>query len=132
MRISDWSSDVCSSDLKDLLPPGSKPDAIEAAKQLVSRAKNAGLSPEEAAAAETSVREREAAALYKRYQQRLSAFNAGDFDDLIRLPVRLLDRKRLVAVQSEAGRVVTGECGISTINCTTSPDADGRCSVNRM
>src|SRR5690606_620219 len=37
--------------LKDLLPPGSKPDAIEAAKQLVSRAKNAGLSPEQALAA---------------------------------------------------------------------------------
>ena len=39
---------------KDLLPPGSKPDAIEAVKQLVSRAKNAGLSPEQAAAAATS------------------------------------------------------------------------------
>ena len=35
--------------IKDLLPPGSKPDAIDAAKQLISRAKNAGLSPEQAA-----------------------------------------------------------------------------------
>src|SRR6476660_2416021 len=31
--------------LKDLLPPGSKPDVIDAAKNLISRAKNAGLSP---------------------------------------------------------------------------------------
>jgi ATP-dependent DNA helicase Rep len=76
---------------KDLLPPGSKPDAIEASKQLVSRAKNACLSPEQAAQVAQSVREREAAALYARYQARLSAFNAVDFDDLIRLPVQMLE-----------------------------------------
>jgi len=97
---------------KDLLPPGSKPDAIEAAKQLVSRAKNAGLSPEEAAAAATSVREREAAALYKRYQQRLSAFNAVDFDDLIRLPVQLLeaDADCIAAWRERIGYLLVDEC----------------------
>ncbi|HEY0310518.1 MAG TPA: UvrD-helicase domain-containing protein [Luteimonas sp.] len=97
---------------KDLLPPGSKPDAIEAAKQLVSRAKNAGLSPEEAAAAATSVREREAAALYKRYQQRLAAFNAVDFDDLIRLPVQLLesDAECIAAWRERIGYLLVDEC----------------------
>ena len=85
-----FDADDSSVQLKDLLPPGSKPDVIDAAKQLISRAKNAGLSPEQAAEAARSTREREAAALYARYQQRLTAFNAVDFDDLIRLPVQLL------------------------------------------
>jgi ATP-dependent DNA helicase Rep len=76
---------------KDLLA-GAKPDAVQAAQALVSKAKNAGLSPEQAAEAARSTREREAAALYARYQARLAAFNAVDFDDLIRLPVELLER----------------------------------------
>ena len=67
------------------------PTRSSAAKNLISRAKNAGLSPEQALAAAQSVREREAAALYARYQARLAAFNAVDFDDLIRLPVQLLE-----------------------------------------
>ena len=97
---------------KDLLPPGSKPDAIEAAKQLVSRAKSACLSPEEATQAAASVREREAAALYKRYQQRLSAFNAVDFDDLIRLPVQLLesDPDCVAAWRERIGYLLVDEC----------------------
>jgi len=97
---------------KDLLPPGSKPDASEAAKQLVSRAKNACLSPEEAAAAAGSTREREAAALYKRYQQRLAAFNAVDFDDLIRLPVQLFesDAECVVAWRERIGYLLVDEC----------------------
>ena len=77
--------------LKDLLPPGSKPDVIDATKNLISRAKNAGLSPEQALEAARSTREQEAALLYARYQARLTTFNAVDFDDLIRLPVQLLE-----------------------------------------
>jgi ATP-dependent DNA helicase Rep len=97
---------------KDLLPPGSKPDAIEAVKQLVSRAKNAGLSPEQAAAAATSTREHEAAALYQRYQQRLATFNAVDFDDLIRLPVQLLesDPECVAAWRERIGYLLVDEC----------------------
>ena len=97
---------------KDLLPPGSKPDAIEAAKQLVSRAKNSGLSPEQAAEAAGGTREREAAALYKRYQARLSAFNAVDFDDLIRLPVQLFesDAECVVAWRERIGYLLVDEC----------------------
>jgi ATP-dependent DNA helicase Rep len=77
--------------LKDLLPKGIKPDALFALQSLVSRAKNEGLSPEEAAKQAGSGREQEAAELYADYQQRLAAFNAVDFDDLIRLPVAVLD-----------------------------------------
>ena len=91
---------------KDLLPPGSKPDAIDAVKQLVSRAKNAGLSPEQAAAEARSAREHEAAALYARYQQRLSTFNAVDFDDLIRLPLQLLSASCPSFVSSSSARLV--------------------------
>ncbi|MBS7457105.1 UvrD-helicase domain-containing protein [Coralloluteibacterium stylophorae] len=77
--------------IKDLCPKGVKPDVVEAVRQLVSKAKNEALSPEEAAALARSPREVEAATVYGLYQARLAAFNAVDFDDLIRLPVRLLE-----------------------------------------
>ena len=47
--------------LKDLLPKGIRPDALFALQSLVSRAKNEGLSPDEAAARARSGREQEAA-----------------------------------------------------------------------
>jgi ATP-dependent DNA helicase Rep len=78
--------------LRELAPAGIKPDALFALQSLVSRAKNEGLTPEEAAARATGAREREAAALYAAYQKRLAAFNAVDFDDLIRLPLAILER----------------------------------------
>lgn len=77
--------------VKDLAPSGLKKDALEALRGLISRAKNIGLSPEQAAHAAKSLREREAAGLYGRYQARLAAFNAVDFDDLIRLPLMLME-----------------------------------------
>ncbi|WP_295911947.1 DNA helicase Rep [uncultured Xanthomonas sp.] len=85
-----FDADDAAAQIKDLMP-GAKPDAIEDAKNLISRAKNAGLSPEQAMAAARSNREQEAASLYERYQARLSTFNAVDFDDLIRLPVQVLE-----------------------------------------
>jgi len=107
-----FDADDSSAQVKDLLPPGSKPDAIEAMKQLISRAKNAGLSPEQAAEAARSSREREAAALYARYQQRLGAFNAVDFDDLIRLPVQLLetDEDARMGWRERIGYLLVDEC----------------------
>ena len=107
-----FDADDSASQIKDLLPPGSKPDAIEAMKQLISRAKNAGLSPEQAAEAARSTREREAAALYARYQQRLAAFNAVDFDDLIRLPVQLLetDDEARMGWRERIGYLLVDEC----------------------
>jgi ATP-dependent DNA helicase Rep len=77
--------------VKDLATPGLKKDALWALQNLVSAAKNAGLTPEQAAEAARSIREQEAAALYARYQARLQAYNAVDFDDLIRLPLQLLE-----------------------------------------
>jgi ATP-dependent DNA helicase Rep len=77
--------------VKDLAPAGLKNDALYALHGLISAAKNNGLSPEQAAQAAGSLREREAAGLYARYQARLQAFNAVDFDDLIRLPLQLLE-----------------------------------------
>ena len=77
--------------LKELLPKGAKPDLLDSVRGLISCAKNDVLSPERAAELASSAREREAADIYGQYQRRLAAFNAVDFDDLIRLPVTLLD-----------------------------------------
>ena len=107
-----FDADDSAAQLKDLLPPGSKPDVVDAAKQLIGRAKNAGLSPQQAAEAARSAREHEAAALYARYQQRLSAFNAVDFDDLIRLPVQLLesDADAVAGWRERIGYLLVDEC----------------------
>ncbi|HEX7815556.1 UvrD-helicase domain-containing protein [Dyella sp.] len=77
--------------IKELAPKGIKPDALFALRNLVSRAKNAGLSPAEAQAAARSPREMDAAMIHELYQTRLEAFNAVDFDDLIRLPLNILE-----------------------------------------
>jgi len=90
-NFSIFDSDDSQAILKDLLPKGIKNDRLFALQSLVSRAKNESLSPDEAAARATCGREQEAAELYADYQQRLAAFNAVDFDDLIRLPVAVLD-----------------------------------------
>ncbi len=106
-----FDADDSASQLKDLMP-GAKPDAVQAMQALVSRAKNAGLSPQQALDAARSTREREAAALYGRYQARLSAFNAVDFDDLIRLPVELLEGNAECASgwRERIGYLLVDEC----------------------
>ena len=86
-----FDADDSAAQIRDLLPKGADRDTLESVKALISRAKNEGLDPEGAAAAAQSPREREAADIYGHYQRRLSAFNAVDFDDLIRLPVELLE-----------------------------------------
>ena len=106
-----FDADDSAAQIKDLMP-GAKPDAIDDAKNLVSRAKNAGLSPEQALAAARSTREMEAARLYARYQARLSSFNAVDFDDLIRLPVQVLEENTEVvaAWRERIGYLLVDEC----------------------
>ena len=84
-------ADDSSGIIKELAPKGAKNDALYALRGLLSRAKNGGLSPAQALAAARSERELEAAAIYELYQQRLAAFNAVDFDDLIRLPLHILE-----------------------------------------
>ncbi len=106
-----FDADDTMTQLKDLMP-GAKPDVVQAMQGLISRAKNAGLSPEEALASAQSTREHEAAALYGKYQARLSAFNAVDFDDLIRLPVQLLenDEECALAWRERIGYLLVDEC----------------------
>ncbi|WP_434031972.1 DNA helicase Rep [[Pseudomonas] boreopolis] len=106
-----FDTDDATAQIKDLLH-GAKPDAIEDAKNLISRAKNAGLSPEQAMAAARSTREMEAASLYARYQARLATFNAVDFDDLIRLPVQILEENEEIvkAWRERIGYLLVDEC----------------------
>jgi ATP-dependent DNA helicase Rep len=106
-----FDADDALAQFKDLMP-GAKPDAVQAMQALVSGIKNAGLSPEQAAEAARSAREHEAARLYARYQQRLSAFNAVDFDDLIRLPVQLLeqDEDARLGWRERIGYLLVDEC----------------------
>ncbi len=77
--------------IKDLAPTGLKPDALWQLRTRISQAKSAGLTPEAAAAVAGSPPEVAAANVYARYQQRLAAYNAVDFDDLIRLPLAVLE-----------------------------------------
>lgn len=84
-------SDDSAAIVKDLAPAAAKSDQLFALRQLISAAKSNGLTPEQAQGVATSARETEAAAIYAHYQKRLTAFNAVDFDDLVRLPLTLLD-----------------------------------------
>ncbi|MFC5742515.1 UvrD-helicase domain-containing protein [Dyella tabacisoli] len=84
-------ADDSESIVKELAPKGIKSDALFGIRNLLSRAKNAGLSPEQAQAAARSPKELDAAMIYQLYQARLAAFNAVDFDDLIRLPLQILE-----------------------------------------
>lgn len=106
-----FDSDDAQTQIKDLMP-GAKPDAVQAMQSLVSGIKNAGLSPDQAAEVARSAREHEAASLYARYQARLAAFNAVDFDDLIRLPVQLLetDADAVAGWRERIGYLLVDEC----------------------
>jgi ATP-dependent DNA helicase Rep len=78
--------------IKELAGASAKPEQLFLLRNLLSRAKNDGLTPEQALDRSRAPREREAAQVYAAYQQRLAAFNAVDFDDLIRLPLGVLER----------------------------------------
>ena len=106
-----FDSDDSLAQFKDLMP-GAKPDAIQAMQGLVSRAKNACLSPEQARAVARSTPEHEAAMVYELYQARLAAFNAVDFDDLIRRPVELLENDPDCALgwRERIGYLLVDEC----------------------
>ncbi len=78
--------------VKELAGAGVKSDRLFQLRMLLSQMKGNGLTPQAALDAARAPRELEAAKLYAAYQQRLAAFNAVDFDDLIRLPVAVLER----------------------------------------
>nr|WP_276598098.1 UvrD-helicase domain-containing protein [Roseateles koreensis] len=58
---------------------------------IISLWKNQGLSPKQALLVAKDDNERAAAVVMERYQERLAAYQAVDFDDLISLPLRLLE-----------------------------------------
>ena len=62
----------------------------------ISAWKNQGLNSDQADAAATSDDERVAARIMKRYEERLAAYQAVDFDDLISLPQKLLQSNAAV------------------------------------
>src|SRR5690625_1264701 len=63
---------------------------IMAVQQQISLWKNALLSPDEAAAQLSSPSQQEAANIYRSYEATLQAYQAVDFDDLVRLPALLM------------------------------------------
>ncbi|MEO7008828.1 MAG: UvrD-helicase domain-containing protein, partial [Caldimonas sp.] len=58
----------------------------------ISRWKNDGLNSDQAEAAAANDDERVAARIMKRYEERLAAYQAVDFDDLLGLPLQLVRR----------------------------------------
>lgn len=90
-----FDSEDCQQLLRHFLPAGkaSDRDHIIQVQQQISQWKNDLLEPEDVMkhAMNTPFFE-EVAQLYPRYQQALKAYNAVDFDDLIRLPVKLLSQ----------------------------------------
>ncbi|MFK8182156.1 MAG: DNA helicase PcrA [Phormidesmis sp.] len=62
----------------------------------ISNAKNQGLNPDEYEAANPTFKGRAISEVYRYYQKGLSANNALDFDDLIRLPVQLFRQNATV------------------------------------
>ena len=88
-----FDSDDCLHLLRGFLPSNkaSERDYVGQIQQCISRWKNDLLTPDDVQKKDDQVAQNaDAAALYPRYVQALRAYNAVDFDDLIRLPVHLL------------------------------------------
>ena len=68
----------------------------------ISRWKNAGLTAADALAQAKGEGERQTAQLMARYQERLSAYQSVDFDDLIGLPLHLLQKHERIAQKWQA------------------------------
>jgi ATP-dependent DNA helicase Rep len=73
--------------------------------------KSAGLNAEQALAAAANDNERQAAVVMERYQERLTAYQSVDFDDLISLPLKLLQNHSEVRHrwQAQLGHVLVDE-----------------------
>ncbi|WP_292444312.1 ATP-dependent helicase [Methylibium sp.] len=92
---------------------GGSSDAAQARRWqwTISLWKNQGLEPEQAEAQAANDDERIAARVMQRYQERLAAYQAVDFDDLIGLPVAMLQRDEAVRAkwQASLGHVLVDE-----------------------
>ncbi|MEM7291870.1 MAG: UvrD-helicase domain-containing protein, partial [Pseudomonadota bacterium] len=76
--------------LRELRSRDASADDDGVVRNAISRWKNDGISPSAALKSSADDFERHSATVYERYTQLLHAYNAMDFDDLITLPVRLL------------------------------------------
>ncbi len=76
--------------IQDLLATTDKA-ILRSVQHTISLWKNALVEPEEAERLASSATEADAARVYRSYRDTLHAYQAVDFDDLIRLPVRLLE-----------------------------------------
>ena len=77
----------------------------------ISAWKSTGLNAEQALAAAANDNERQAAVVMSRYEERLSAYQSVDFDDLISLPLKLLQNHSEVRHrwQAQMGHVLVDE-----------------------
>ena len=84
--------------LKDLLLDHSDAAAnlVDICQQQISNWKNSCLSPAAVVGTAESPQEERIVELYRRYEQALTSYNAVDFDDLITLPVQLLESNEQV------------------------------------
>ncbi|HEX7326212.1 MAG TPA: UvrD-helicase domain-containing protein [Rhodanobacteraceae bacterium] len=78
--------------VKELAGASVKKEQLFRLRGVLSQLKHDGVTPEDALERARAPRELQAAQVYAAYQKRLAAFNAVDFDDLIRLPVAVLQR----------------------------------------
>ncbi|MCS6763217.1 MAG: UvrD-helicase domain-containing protein [Candidatus Protistobacter heckmanni] len=90
-RFSILDSDDCFGLIQEQLATTDK-QLIRRVQNTISLWKNAGVGPDEAAAHESDQDEHQAALVYRRYADTLVAYQAVDFDDLIRLPAELFAR----------------------------------------
>lgn len=84
--------------IKDLLLDHSdgSADLVDLCQQQISQWKNGCLTPAAVAGHAESPQEARIVELYRRYEQALTSYNAVDFDDLITLPVQLLESNEQV------------------------------------
>jgi ATP-dependent DNA helicase Rep len=82
--------------LRELWQQAANDSSVEQVQVRISHWKNGLLSPEAALAQAQDEGELAAARVFALYQQHLRAYNAVDFDDLIRYPVQLLQEHRAV------------------------------------
>ena len=87
------------------------PEIIQNAHAKISQAKNSGLTPDDMLRAARTPLEKQNADIFFRYQSRLAAFNAVDFDDLLCLPVKVLaaDANILSAWRERIGYLLIDE-----------------------
>jgi ATP-dependent DNA helicase Rep len=88
--------------LKSLHPDGRDSAFLDRAQATISRLKGDLLEPDAAQARAESEGEAALARLYGEYQRHLKAYNAVDFDDLLRLPVQLFTQHAEVLARWQA------------------------------